>query len=85
MFSHLSLPTVRKRQSNNGIGPDFDGSFGIDTEDLANIPAVDFSSLQFFPDQITFGPDGFIDLSNATNVSQNGIDWINLHSQTANT
>jgi len=76
---------IRKRQSNNGIGPDFDGSFGIDTEDLANIPAVDFSSLQFFPDQITFGPDGFIDLSNATNVSQNGIDWINLHSQTANT
>lgn len=75
---------VRKRQSNS-FGPAFDGSFGVDTEDLANIPGVDFNSLQFFPDQNTFGPDGTIDLQNITSVIQNGVDWINLHADTANT
>jgi len=72
---------VRKRQFTS-FGPGFDGSFGIDTEDLANTPGIDFSSLQFFPDQTTFGPD---EPTNITNVIQNGIDWINLHAQTANT
>lgn len=76
--------TVRKRQSNS-FGPAFDGSFGVDTEDLANTPGIDFGSLQFFPDQNTFGPDGAIDTHNITNVIQNGVDWINLHAQTANT
>lgn len=41
-----SAPTEAglKRQS-NGFGSLYDGTFGVDTEDLANIPTVDFSSL----------------------------------------
>ena len=75
---------VRKRQSNT-FGPDFDGSFGVDSEDLANAPGVDFSSFQYFPDQNTFGPNGEIDLTDANNIAQNGVDWVNLHAETANT
>lgn len=78
------LHAARKRQSNS-FGPDFDGSFGVDTEDLANTPGIDFNSLQFFPDQNTFGPLGAVDTHNITNVIQNGLDWINLHADTANT
>jgi len=75
---------VRKRQSNT-FGPDLDGSFGVDTEDLANTPGIGFSTFQLFPNQNTFGPDGVIDPNNTTDVTQNGIDWINLHAETANT
>jgi len=73
---------VRKRQSTT-FGSEFDGSAGVDTEDLANTPGVDFSSLQFFPDQNSFGASG--GATGASNVVQNGVDWINLHAETANT
>lgn len=78
------LHAARKRQSNS-FGPVFDGSFGVDTEDLANTPGIDFNSLQFFPDQTSFGPLGPVDTHNITNVIQNGLDWIDLHADTANT
>lgn len=71
---------LRKRQG-NGFGPVYDGSFGVDTEDLANIPTVDFSSFQFFPDQNTYGPS----TSTFDQVVQSGIDWIEQHATTANT
>ena len=30
-------------------GPTFDGSFGIDTEDILSVPCIDFGSLYVFP------------------------------------
>ena len=72
----------RKRQTNT-FGSNFDGSFGVDSEDLANAPGVDFSSFQYFPDQNTFGSSGA--LNNANDIAQNGVDWINLQAETANT
>ena len=73
--------TDHKSQSHT-LGPIFDGSFGIDAEDLANAPGIDFTTLQYFPDQTTFGPNGEIDLSDPHNIAQNGVDWVELHANT---
>ena len=73
-----------KRRSNT-LGPLFDGSFGIDTEDLANTPGIDFSTLQYFPHQNTNSPDGdIIDLTDPCNIAQSGVDWVELHGKTGN-
>ncbi|KAG8813564.1 hypothetical protein FRB91_009184 [Serendipita sp. 411] len=73
----------QKRQSNS-FGPLFDGSFGVDTEDLLNAPGVDFSSFQLFPDQNTYGPIGTNSVSNFSEIVQQGIDWLVQHASTAN-
>jgi mannan endo-1,4-beta-mannosidase len=91
---------VRKRQT-NGFGPLYDGTYGVDTEDLSNVPGVDFSSLsvthiylfsthsisysQYFPDQNGYAPLTTTSTSNFSEVVQSGVDWINQHAQTANT
>jgi len=75
-------PQPDPEPSNNTLGPIFDGSFGIDTEDLINCPGIDFSTLQYYPDQTPFGPDGDINLLDPRNVAQNGVDWVKLHAKT---
>ena len=67
------------------LGPIFDGSFGIDTEDLANAPGIDFTTLQYYPDVTTFGPNGEIDLNDPRDIAQNGVDWVKLHAKTGKT
>ena len=67
------------------LGPIFDGSFGIDAEDLANAPGIDYTTLQYFPDQTTFGPNGEIDLNDPHDIAQNGVDWVKLHAKTGKT
>lgn len=53
----------------------FDGSHGIDNEDILNIPQIDFSTFQLFPGQATYGPD-HPGLSPNDNTVQVGIDWL---------
>jgi mannan endo-1,4-beta-mannosidase len=73
-------PTTQRRQDSS-TGPAFDGSFGIDTQDITNIPEVGFGSFQLFPDQNQyFPPDP--SLSAFNNTIQEGIDWIQLQAQT---
>jgi mannan endo-1,4-beta-mannosidase len=53
----------------------FDGSFGIDSEDILNIPQIGFSSSQLYPDQFKYGPpDSRLPPFNQT--VQVGVDWI---------
>lgn len=43
-----------KRQSDSqGVGSAFDGSQGVDSEDILGIPQIGFGSFQLFPDQNT--------------------------------
>jgi len=63
------------------LGPLFDGSFGIDTEDLINIPCVDFSTLQYFPDQNAVGLVGGIDLTDPHCIAQSGVEFVTLQSR----
>ena len=82
---YLDHKDTNHQNQSHTLGPLFDGSFGVDTEDLANAPGIDFATLQYFPDQTTFGPNGEIDLSDPRNIAQNGVDWVKLHGNTGKT
>ncbi|KAH9981300.1 glycoside hydrolase superfamily [Lactifluus volemus] len=73
-----TAPSEAKRW-NTVPGPAFDGSFGVDTEDILNIPEIDFSSFQLFPDQNNYSPTNTPFLSPSASFEdavQLGIEWI---------
>lgn len=53
-----------------------DGSQGVDSEDITNIPQIGFSTSAFFPDQFKYGADN-PNLTPYENTVQQGVDWIN--------
>ncbi|KDQ52968.1 glycoside hydrolase family 5 protein [Jaapia argillacea MUCL 33604] len=66
---------AQKRGSDSTTGSAFDGSFGVDSEDILNIPEISFGSFQLFPDQDEYGcPDPH--LSRFNNSLQLGLSWI---------
>lgn len=70
-----------KRQSDEqGVGPAFDGSSGVDTEDILNIPQIGYGSFQLFPDQNNYGPDD-PNLPAFNNTVQQGLSWIQMHAE----
>ena len=70
-----------KRQQDIGPGSSFDGSQGVDGEDIINIPQIGFGSFQLFPDQNTYGPvDPTLPAFNQT--VQTGLDWIRRQAAT---
>jgi len=78
---------VTRRQSEAspfGTGVNFDGSTGVDGEDILNIPEIGFGSFQLFPDQDSLGNDD-PDLPLFNNTLQQGLDWIALHAMMAQT
>jgi mannan endo-1,4-beta-mannosidase len=77
----LSTP---ERRQDTGVGPAFDGSSGVDSEDIAGIPEVGFLTFQYFPDQNNYGPAD-PNLSAVNNTIQTGIDWITSHIQVGQT
>jgi len=62
-------------------GPAFDGSFGVDTEDIIAIPCIDFGSFQLFPDQVQY----FTDTPANHTIANIGVGnaWATRHSDTA--
>ena len=78
-------------------GPSFDGSYGVDTEDIVASPCIDFGSLydsryltrcstdrsfsQYFPDQTQY----FTTTSKTFAISAigQGSDWVLTHDNTA--
>jgi len=72
----VATPTRRQSDSNSqGLGSAFDGSQGVDSQDILAIPSVGFGSFQLFPDQNSYGPND-PSLSAFNNTLQNGINWI---------
>jgi len=63
------------------VGPSFDGSFGVDTEDIISIPTIDFGSFQYFPDQVCYFKDTPANKTIANIAS--GDHWVIRHSDTA--
>jgi len=79
--SHRSMR--REELQTRSYGAVFDGSFGIDSEDILNIPQISFSSSQLFPDQFKYGqPDSSLPPFNQT--VQVGVDWIKKQGALAN-
>ena len=75
----ISTPT---RRQESDLGSAYDGSQGVDSEDILGIPQIDFSSFQLFPDQNQYAPH-VPHLSPYNNTVQAGIDWIDKQLQTA--
>ncbi|RXW15064.1 hypothetical protein EST38_g10791 [Candolleomyces aberdarensis] len=73
---------TRRQEDFNDVGPGFDGTYGVDSEDILNSPNMDFGSVQYFPDQNNYAPAD-PNLSPFENIVQQGNEWIQQHAQTA--
>ncbi|KAF8894610.1 glycoside hydrolase superfamily [Infundibulicybe gibba] len=79
----VSTPTRRQDLEDDiGIGSAFDGSHGVDSEDILSIPEIGYGTFQLFPDQNSYGLDSPL-LSPFNNTLQEGLDWITRQAQTA--
>ncbi|EIM90018.1 glycoside hydrolase [Stereum hirsutum FP-91666 SS1] len=79
-----------KRQTSS-TGPSFDGSQGVDSQDILNIPDIGFGTFQFFPDQNVYTTDGETvpgsqgqSSFDFNNTVQEGIEWIQNQAAFAN-
>lgn len=70
------------RRQDNSLGPAFDGSQGVDSEDILGIPEIGFSTFQLFPDQNSYAAND-PNLSPFNNTLQGGTEWIQKQAQTA--
>jgi len=74
------VATPTRRQQDSGLGAANDGSQGVDSEDIMNIPEIGLSSFQLFPDQFSYGPDD-PNLPPLNNTVNQGLDWIRSHAE----
>ncbi|KAJ7285843.1 glycoside hydrolase family 5 protein [Mycena rebaudengoi] len=77
------IATPTRRQQDVEMGSAFDGSSGVDSEDILSIPDVGFGSFQLFPDQNHYRLGDDPNLPAFNNTLQAGLDWIRLHGDTA--
>ncbi|KAG2050694.1 glycoside hydrolase family 5 protein [Suillus hirtellus] len=76
------VSTTTKRQQSSTSGSLYDGSYGVDSQDISNIPDIGFSSFQLFPDQQSYGPDD-PNVPSWQSIEQNGAQWITTQAQSA--
>ncbi|KAH8117603.1 glycoside hydrolase family 5 protein [Phellopilus nigrolimitatus] len=70
--------------SNSGVGSAFDGSSGVDSQDILNIPSIGFGSFQLLPDQNSYDVAGADpSLSGFNNTIEEGVQWIQVQAQSA--
>ncbi|KAL4067621.1 glycoside hydrolase family 5 protein [Scleroderma citrinum] len=74
--------TATRRQQSQGVGSSYDGSYGVDSQDIMNIPGIGFGTFQVFPDQDTYVPYD-PNLSQYDNLVNQGVDWITSQAQSA--
>ncbi|KAI0054056.1 glycoside hydrolase family 5 protein [Auriscalpium vulgare] len=80
-------PAKAKRQENGGPGSAFDGSSGVDSQDILNAPDIGFGSFQLLPDQNNYDTnpnDAIVPPSaNFGATVQQGINWIQTQAASA--
>ncbi|KAN0077293.1 glycoside hydrolase family 5 protein [Tylopilus felleus] len=76
------MSSATRRQETQDVGSIYDGSYGVDSQDITNIPDIGFGSFTLFPDQQSYGP---VDpnLDPYTNTLNTGTDWILKQAQSA--
>ncbi|PPQ86241.1 hypothetical protein CVT25_005570 [Psilocybe cyanescens] len=74
----VSTETRRQSTDDQGVGSAFDGSQGVDSEDILNIPQISYSTFQLFPDQNSYGLDD-PNLPEFNNTVNQGLAWIRAH------
>jgi mannan endo-1,4-beta-mannosidase len=70
------------REISGSIGPTMDGSSGVDSQDILNIPDIGFGSFQVFPDQNSYGPND-PSLDPVQNKINSSLAWIQQSAQSA--
>ncbi|KAG2030596.1 glycoside hydrolase superfamily [Suillus americanus] len=70
------------RDVSNSIGPTTDGSYGVDSQDILNIPNIGFGSFQVFPDQNSYAPND-PNLDPVQNKINSSLVWIQQSAQFA--
>jgi len=81
-----SLERAFKRQSDSGDGGGYDGSQGVDSEDISSAPDIDYSGYQYYPDQNSYSDGGYDDRRRWEHVQSaiaHGNTWIDQHAKTA--
>ncbi|KAG6335366.1 hypothetical protein ID866_3729 [Astraeus odoratus] len=73
--------TATRRQSQD-VGSAYDGAYGVDSQDILNIPEIGFGSFQLFPDQYSYAPSD-PSLSSYQNLVNQGVEWITSQAQSA--
>jgi len=85
--SRWMAPSKAKRQTSGG-GAAFNGSFGVDCEDILNAPDIDFGTFQLFPDQISYSTTG-TECETSSKDFDDTLDqtvaWIHQQAQSART
>ncbi|KAF8844970.1 glycoside hydrolase [Paxillus ammoniavirescens] len=76
------VSTATRRQGTQSVGSIYDGSYGVDSQDITNIPDIGFSSFTLFPDQQSYGPAD-PNLQPYENTVNEGVDWITKQVQSA--
>lgn len=74
--------TATRRQQSQEVGTAYDGSYGVDSQDILNIPDISFGTFQLFPDQDTYAASD-PSLSSYQNMVNSGVDWITNQAQSA--
>ncbi|KAI0306582.1 glycoside hydrolase [Multifurca ochricompacta] len=80
------IPIAEAKRQTSGVGPAFDGSFGVDSLDILSIPNIDFGSFQLFPDQNSYGTIATQFTPPSVNLNetvQQGIAWIQAQAASA--
>lgn len=75
--------TPTRRQTDGGVGSAFDGSQGVDSEDILGIPEIGFSSFQLFPDQDSYPSNDDPSVPAFNQTVDAGVDWIKKHAAAA--
>ncbi|KAG0697493.1 glycoside hydrolase family 5 protein [Suillus ampliporus] len=70
------------REVSSSIDSTTDGSSGVDSQDILNIPNIGFGSFQVFPDQESYGPDD-PNLDPVQNKINSSLAWIQQSAQSA--
>jgi len=70
-----TAPATKRQADQQGVGHAFDGSSGVDSADILNIPEIGYGTFQLFPDQNNYGPDNS-NPSPFNNTVKTGSTWI---------
>lgn len=73
----------RNRRAALDSGPAYDGSQGVDSEDILGIPQIGFSSFQLFPDQDSYATSNDPGAPSYSSTVRAGVEWIETQAQAA--
>ncbi|OAX38299.1 glycoside hydrolase [Rhizopogon vinicolor AM-OR11-026] len=73
---------ARRQEISTGSSSTTDGSAGVDSQDILNIPNIGFGSFQVFPDQESYGTDD-PNLDPVDNKINSSLLWIQQSAQSA--